>query len=84
MNTCCNLYFYLRVEISDCRSEIKIALEIVDMDDTKLSQRGAMTLVIELEQLFEIVTQVRTDSSFVWCWQGYVSSSLFLLEFPQT
>ena len=50
MNTFCNLYFYLRVVISDCRSEIKIAQTIVDKDDTKLSQRGTMTLVIELEQ----------------------------------
>ena len=58
MNTYCNLYFYLRAVISDCRSEIKIAQSIVDKDDSKLSQRGAMTLVIELEQRFENVTQV--------------------------
>ncbi len=30
LNTCCNLYFYLRAETSDCRSEIKIADAIVE------------------------------------------------------
>ena len=33
LNTCCNLHFYLRAAISDCRSEIKIAVAIVDKDD---------------------------------------------------
>jgi len=67
LNTYCNLHFYLRAAISDCRSEIKIADAIVDKDDTKLSQRRAMTLVIELEQRFESVAQVDRRAHSSWC-----------------
>ena len=52
--------------ISDCRSEIKIAQAIVDKDDVKLSKRGAMTVVIELEQHFESVTQVDRRAHSSW------------------
>ncbi len=58
MNTCCNLYFYLRTTISDCRREIKITDTIVDKDDMKLSQRRVMVGDIELEQRFQNVAKV--------------------------
>ncbi len=53
--------------ISDCRSEIKIDNAIVDKDDAKLSQRRAMTLVIELEQRIESVAQVDRRAHGSWC-----------------
>ena len=53
--------------ISDCRSEIKIAQAIVDKDDAKLSQRRAMTLIIELEQCFESIAQVDRRAHSSWC-----------------
>jgi hypothetical protein len=52
--------------ISDCRSEIKIADAIVDKDNAKLSQRRAMTLVIELEQRFQSVAQVDRRAHSSW------------------
>ncbi len=66
MNTCCNLHFYLRASISDCRSEIKITGAIVDKDDSKLSQRRVMTVVIEFEPRLQSVVQVdrRTHNSW--------------------
>jgi hypothetical protein len=61
------LNFYLRVAISDFRSEIKIADAIVDKDDTKLSQRRAVTLDIELEQRFQSDAQVNRRARGSWC-----------------
>jgi hypothetical protein len=57
---------FVRAAISDCRSEIKFADAIVDKDDSKLSQRRAMTLDIELEQRFQSVDQVDRRAHDSW------------------
>ena len=41
--------------IAEVRSKLRT---VVDEDDTESSQRRSMTLVVELEQHFQIVTQV--------------------------
>ena len=69
-------FLFSRLDRSGKETRIKLAQAIVDKDDAKLSQRGAMTLVIELDQHFDRVTQVDRRAHSSW----WILSNEWLLK----